>query len=84
MQDRFVFDGWLFVNFIAMLAYFKLFDRLRQKKLLKKTSPSDVLSISKGIYQNWNQWKRWVRTEIAQKNLKLFTKLDVDPLKNRS
>jgi hypothetical protein len=67
MQDRFVLDGWLFVNFIAMLAYYKLYDRLRQKKLLKKISPTDVLGISKGVYQNWNQWqKQWIRTEITQ------------------
>ncbi|MDR0632813.1 MAG: hypothetical protein LBF84_03100, partial [Holosporales bacterium] len=58
-----------------------LFDRLRQEKLAKKTSPADVLHIAKGIYQNRNMWtQQWVRSEMTQKNRNLFKKLKIDPL----
>jgi hypothetical protein len=36
MQNRHVLEGWLFANFIAMIAYYKLFERLRKAELLKK------------------------------------------------
>ena len=36
MQDRHVLEGWLFANFIAMIAYYKLYSRLKQAKLLIK------------------------------------------------
>jgi transposase len=81
MQNRYVLEGWLFVNFIAMLAYFKLFDRLREEKLVKKMSPADVLHCAQGIYQNYNMWtKQWVRTEMTKKSRELFKKLRIDPL----
>jgi CRISPR-associated Cas5-like protein len=30
MQNRHVLEGWLFVNFLSMLGYYKLYDRLRK------------------------------------------------------
>ena len=78
MQDRYVLDGWLFVNFLAMISYHKLFDRLRQAKLLRKISPKDVIAVARGIYQNRVQWnKTWVLSEISQKNKKMFKILNI-------
>jgi transposase len=37
-RNRHVLEGWLFANFIAMMAYYKLYDKLRESKLLGKTS----------------------------------------------
>ena len=39
MQDRYVLEGWLTSNFIAMIAYYKLFEKLNKAKLLHKYSP---------------------------------------------
>ncbi|MBK7635310.1 MAG: hypothetical protein IPJ13_14300 [Saprospiraceae bacterium] len=33
MQDRYVTEGWLAANFIAMIAYHKLFTRIQDAKL---------------------------------------------------
>jgi transposase len=78
MQNRYVLDGWLFVNFIAMLAYYKLYDRLRKAMLLSKTSPKDVIEFSKSIYQHRisgsNEWKR---SEFSTKHKQMFKKLGV-------
>jgi hypothetical protein len=42
MQNRYVLEGWLFANLIAMIAYYKLYVRLRQTKLLTKFSPDEL------------------------------------------
>lgn len=80
MQDRHVMEGWLFANFIAMIAYYKLFSRLREAKLLSKNSPKDIIELSKSIYQmkikgQWNQ------SEITEKSRTLFRKIGIDYLK---
>ena len=49
MQNRYVLEGWLFANFIAMIAYYKLYVRLRQANLLSKYSPKDIIELSKAI-----------------------------------
>jgi transposase len=51
MHDRHVLEGWLFANFIAMIAYYKLYCKLKQAKLFTKYSPKDIIELSKSIYQ---------------------------------
>jgi hypothetical protein len=51
MRDRHVLEGWLFVSFIAMLGYYKLYERIRKGKLLSKEPPKDNIEQSKSIYQ---------------------------------
>ena len=46
MQNRYVLEGWLFANFIAMIAYYKLYSRLLQAELLSKFSPKDIIEQS--------------------------------------
>jgi transposase len=80
MQNRYVLEGWLFANFIAMIAYYKLYMRLRQEELLTKYSPKDIIELSKAICimkirGNWHQ------TEITEKTKKLFGKIRIDYLK---
>jgi hypothetical protein len=59
MQDRYVLEGWLLVNFIAMTAYYKLYTKLRETGLVGKYSPLDIIEMSKAVYQvriggNWH------------------------------
>lgn len=80
MQNRFVLEGWLSANFIAMIAYYRLFQRLKQAKLLGKYSPKDIIEISKSIFQvkiNGN----WKQTEITAKQIELFKKIEIEYLK---
>jgi hypothetical protein len=76
MQNRYVLEGWLFVNFIAMLAYYKLFDRLRSAELLAKTSPKDMIEFSKSIYQTKIRGE-WRMSEIPAKTKKIFKKIGI-------
>jgi len=80
MQNRYVLEGWLFANFIAMIAYYKLYVRLRQAELLSKHSPKDIIEISKAIYKMKIRGE-WNLSEITDKTKKLFAKIGIDYLK---
>jgi hypothetical protein len=79
MQNRHVLEGWLFTNFIAMIAYYKLFDRLRKAELLTKESPKDIIEMAKAVYQLRIRGA-WNRSEIPKRIQKIFKKIDVDSL----
>jgi hypothetical protein len=79
MQNWYVLEGWLFANFIAMIAYYKLYVRLRQAELLAKNSPKDIIELSKAIC-NVKIRDDWRLAEITGKNQKLFAKIGIDYL----
>jgi hypothetical protein len=80
MQNRYVLEGWLFANFIAMIAYYKLYVRLRQAELLSKFSPKDIIEFSKAIYKMKIRGN-WHLAELTAKIQKLFAKIGIDYLK---
>jgi hypothetical protein len=47
MQNRYLLEGWLFANFLAMIAYYKLYARLLQAELLSKHSPPLSIRLKK-------------------------------------
>jgi len=77
MQNRYVMEGWLFANFIAMMAYYKLYVRLRQAELLTKYSPKDIIELSKAICKVKIRGT-WHQAEINKKTRKLFAKINID------
>lgn len=80
MQNRYVLEGWLVANFIAMIAYHKLYLRLKDAKKLSKHSPKDIIELSKSIYKlNIND--QWQSSEITKKNAALFKQIKIDYLK---
>ena len=83
MQNRIVLEGWLMANFIAMIAYYKLYQKLIHAKQLSKYSPKDIVEISKSIFKvKIND--RWKTTETTQKTRDLLEKLKIDYLIERS
>ena len=79
MQNRYVLEGWLFANFMAMIAYYKLYVRLRQAEILSKYSPKDIIEQSKAIHKLKIRGK-WHRSEITKKTRELFAKIGIDYL----
>jgi uncharacterized protein involved in tellurium resistance len=63
-----------------MIAYYKLYVRLRQAELLSKYSPKDIIEQSKAIYKMKIRGN-WHRSEITDKIQKLFAKIGIDCLK---
>lgn len=80
MQNRYVLEGWLTANFIAMIAYHKLYIRLKEANKLSKHSPKDIIELSKSIYK-LNINNEWKTSEITKKTIDLFKKLKIDYLK---
>lgn len=83
MQNRYVLEGWLMANFIAMIAYHKLFARMRLVKKLDKHSPKDIIEQSKSIYM-LKMNGEWNISETTKKTHDLFKLLGIDYLSQRS
>jgi hypothetical protein len=81
MQNRHMTEGWMFVNFIAMIAYYKLYIRLKQANKLSKYYPKDIIELSKSIYK-FKCAGRWVISETTKKTEDLFKKIGIDYLKS--
>ena len=79
MQNRYVLEGWLFANFLAMIAYYRLYTRIRQAEMLEKYSPKDIIEISKAVYKMKIRGV-WQRSEITMKHQKIFNKIGIDYL----
>lgn len=77
MQGRRVLEGWLMANFIAMMAYYKLYSLLSEADLIHKYSPKDIIEISKSIYKLKIRGE-WNRSEMAVKTMELFKKIKID------
>jgi transposase len=83
MQDRQTLEGWLASNFLAMIAYYKLYRKLKEQKLIGKEAPSDIIVYARAIYKvKIND--EWYLSEITQKTQKLFAKIGIDYLNRRS
>ena len=79
MQNRHVMEGWLFANFIAMIAYYKLYVKLKQVNKLSKYSPKDIIELSKSIYKLKCRGE-WKTSETTKKTDDLFKKIGIDYL----
>ena len=79
MQNRHVLEGWLFANFIAMIAYYKLFVRLKEANLLHKHSPKDIIELSKSIAKLKIR-AVWHLSEMTKKEIDLFAKIKINYL----
>jgi hypothetical protein len=79
MQDRHVLEGWLFANFVAMIAYYRLFVRIKEAELLKNYAPKDMIELAKSIYMMKIK-EKWKLSELTQKIQNLFRKIKIDYL----
>ena len=79
MQDRYVLEGWLMANFIAMIAYYRLFIALKENELICKYSPADIVEMSTNIYK-FKIGETWTLSETNKKTIQLFNKLKIDYL----
>jgi hypothetical protein len=83
MQNRHMLEGWLFTNFLAMTAWYKLYDKLREAKLLGKYSPKDMIEMGKTVYK-LRIGGAWRLAEVTARVRKLLSKTGIDYLNERS
>ncbi len=75
MQNDQSMEGWMFMNYLALLAYWRILKLLMKKELLSKFSIKDLLthlSYVKKIKIN----EEWHQAEITAKTKKLLNRLD--------
>lgn len=79
MQNEEAFNGWMFINFIALQWYYRISVLLTEKKLLTNYSPKDLLMLFREI-RAARIADKWQVEEIPAKILKLIDKLQIKPI----
>lgn len=74
MRNEQSLEGWMFINYIALFWYYKIYQLLNQHKLLSKYSPSDLLMHLAEI-KKVKIDKLWHLAEITSTTDKLLKKL---------
>jgi transposase len=74
MQNRMVLEGWLFANFLAMIAYCRLYNRLQSAGISSKYSPKDIIEICKSIHKI-RMKGQWITAETTKKIDKLLAQI---------
>jgi len=71
MRSDYSLEGWMFINYLSLVYYYKVYRQLLEKDLLSRYSPSDVLLyLSK--YRRVKVSTRWVDLEIPKQTRKLI------------
>ena len=76
MQDNDSIEGWMFINYVVMLWYYKILHHLQNEKLNAKYSPKDIINFLvdiKKVKINGN----WHEDNITKKNKILFDKINM-------
>ncbi len=72
MQDDKAYDGWLFLNHISLMLYYRLFNPIKMKGLVSRYSVEDIIAMMKRVkMQKVNgQWNLQVGTKVEHDQLK--------------
>ena len=81
MRDDYQLNGWLFVNFIAMMLYYRIYNLLVSHKMLRKYSPMDVIEHLSRV-QMLRVDSRWIMTEIPKKTREIIAQLEIPVIQN--
>ena len=76
MRSQTTLEGWMFITFIALQWYYRIYKLLSEKQLLSKFSPQDLLmhlAEIKKVKIN----DSWHTAEITSKSQKLIEKLNI-------
>ena len=74
MRDDYELEGWMLVNFVTMLLYYRIYNTLRGREMLNNYSPKDIL-IHLSRIQEIKIGEKWLKTEIPKKTRKIIEKL---------
>lgn len=77
MREDIALEGWMFVNFVALLLYYKVYMNLVSRDILSKYSPKDVV-LHMARVKKLKIGGDWHLAEIPKKSRILIEKLGVD------
>ena len=76
MREDHQMEGWMFINFLALVFYYRIYKILSDNELLKKYSPKDVL-IHLSRVKKLKIQKEWITSEIPKKTRLINEKLNI-------
>ena len=76
MRSNEAMETWLFINHLALIFYYRLYNRLKKHDLLKKYSPKDVLMHLETI-KKVKISDTWLNTEVPNKSKNVLLKLQI-------
>ena len=76
MRDDYQMEGWMFINFISLLFYYKIYNVLVSKELLKKYSPKKVL-LELSRIRKIKVMDKWNTSEVPKSARIILEKLDI-------
>jgi transposase len=74
VQSQSAMEGWAFINHVSLLLCYKLYNLLREKKLLSKFSVADLITHLKYIHKIKIS-DAWVTSEVSKKTITLLGEL---------
>ena len=77
MRDDWSLQGWMFVNFVALLFYYRIYDLLLRCEVLDKYSPKDVIMHLSRVFK-LKIGDEWRLSEVPKQTRILAEKLKID------
>jgi hypothetical protein len=69
-------EGWMSVNYLSLVYYYKIYQRLVEKNILSEYTPSDLLLLL-SKYRKTKFSTHWISLEIPKKTKKLIQRLSL-------
>ena len=76
LRDEYQLEGWMFINYLAMVYWYRLYQLLKKNELLKKYSPMDLIRLMREI-KKIKIGKEWFMGEYPKKYGELLDKLGI-------
>lgn len=76
MRSDYSMEGWMFINYLSLVYYYKIYHRLIEKDLLSEYSPLDVLLVL-SKYRRVKVSSHWVDLEVPKQTRKLIERLNL-------
>ncbi len=76
MRDDHQLQGWIFVNFIALVLHYRIYSILKEKDMLKRYSPEDVIEHLERVSM-LKIGEEWKISEIPKKSRDIIDELGI-------
>jgi transposase len=77
MRDDFQLEGWMFVNFVSLIMYYRIYGLLLGAGLLKRYSPKDVILHLSRVFR-LRMGDGWVLSEVPKKPRVILERLGME------
>lgn len=76
MRSDYSMEGWMFINYLSLVYYYKIYQLLIEKELLNVYSPQDVMFLL-SKYRKVKVSTRWMNLEVPKQTKKLIESLNL-------